>query len=119
MNTPFSLKNREFLLFLYAEIVVPPKNVTVSTNEWAEFTSIIVGHVCVWRRNGGHIIDDLEGVIDIGIMSLSNMTAYQRCILRIMVTSTKNTTNITLTVISTQPELTMLNSSSVLLLVQG
>ena len=89
---------------------------TVSINDTAEFTCVIVGSGCAWKRNGA-IIDEVKAIIDIGFMSLPN-TTYKQCILRIVVNSTDNATNITCTAIARKPVDTMVTSSPALLLVQ-
>ena len=110
------------LLYLIAGITIPPRAVNVSVNEVAEFNCTAVANTFIWQTNGQQI--DEGNVVKITNALVNGAQNIRISTLKLTVTSTNDTTNITCTATLAIRQmksvtLTIADSDPVLMLVQG
>ena len=98
------------------DIIIPPRAVNVSINEVAAFTCTAVGDSFVWIANGIDIDEEVGTILT--TVLVDEMEGIRRSTVRIPVSSTDNSANITCIAVSFSP-LSKDESDPALLLVQG
>ena len=105
------------VIFIYADITIPPHSLNVSLNEVAEFNCTAFANTFLWIANNQSIVIN-NGIEISPVIPVDEAINLRMSKLRVPVSAIDNATNITCSAVILDP-LTIDESEPALLLVQG